>query len=206
MPRDIGPVEKLSRREGVELDLKGERAAAGKSGLDRRPYPPGQHGRGRRRLSEYALRLREKQRLKRYYGIREHELRRLLDEARRGPTTPGENLLRRLERRLDNAVYRLGLASTRRQARQFVTHGHIRVDGAKVDRPSYAVQAGEVITLADDTPIEPVVRRATDLTARVPSWLLADHEHLSGRVERLPTRHEITAPVNEQLIVEHYAK
>ena len=113
---------------------------------------------------------------------------------------------RGLERRLDNVVYRLGLATTRAQARQFVTHGHVMVGGRKVDRPSYAVDAGEVITLKPGTPIEPVVRRATELSGHVPPWLMADHDNLNGRVERLPERLEIDAPVNEQLIVELYSR
>ncbi|HYZ29218.1 MAG TPA: 30S ribosomal protein S4 [Thermoleophilaceae bacterium] len=206
MGRYRGPVEKLSRREGVQLFLKGERIAAGKSALERRPYPPGEHGRGRQRQSEYRLQLREKQRAKRYYGVREREFRRYFERARREAGVLGENLLRRLERRLDNVVYRLGLATTRAQARQFVTHGHVMVGGRKVDRPSYAVDPGEVITLKPGTRIEPVVRRATELSGHVPPWLTADHDNLNGRIERLPERPEIDAPVNEQLIVELYSR
>jgi small subunit ribosomal protein S4 len=206
MGRYRGPVEKLSRREGVQLYLKGERVAAGKSAIERRPYPPGEHGRTRQRQSEYRLQLREKQKAKRYYGVRERQFRRYFERARRERGILGENLLRQLERRLDNVVYRLGFASTRAQARQFITHGHVRVAGRKVDRPSYEVGPGDVITFRPNVRVEPVVRQATELTGGVPGWLLADHEGLSGRVERLPERREIDAPTNEQLIVELYSK
>jgi small subunit ribosomal protein S4 len=204
--RYTGPVEKLSRREGVELYLKGERLAAGKSALERRPYPPGEHGRARPRPSEYRLQLREKQKAKRYYGVRERQFRRYFELARRESGVLGENLVRHLERRLDNVVYRLGFAATRAQARQFVVHGHIRLNGRKVDRPSYEVRPGDVVTLKPDAPIEPAVRRASELTGAVPAWLLADHDNLAGRVERLPERDESDVPASEQLIVELYSK
>lgn len=206
MGRYTGPVEKLSRREGVQLHLKGERVDAGKSALDRRAYPPGEHGRGRGRPSQYALQLREKQKAKRYYGVRERQFRRYFARARGGPDVVGTNLLRELEHRLDNVVYRLGFAGTRAQARQFVSHGHIEVNARTVDRPSYAVRPGDVITLKPEAPIEALVRDAADRTHAVPPWLLSDHDGLTGRVERPPDRSEIAAPVNEQLIVELYSK
>jgi small subunit ribosomal protein S4 len=206
MARYRGPKEKLSRREGVELYLKGARLAAGKSALERRPYPPGEHGRARQRPSDYSLQLREKQKAKRYYGLTERQFRRYFDHARREEGIVGTSLLRHLERRLDNVVYRLGFAGTRAQARQFVAHGHVRVNGVKVDRPGFDVSPGEVIGLKPNTRIEPVVREATDLGSPVPRWLLADHENLTGRVERLPERDDIDAPTNEQLIVELYSK
>jgi small subunit ribosomal protein S4 len=206
MARYRGPREKLSRREGVELFLKGERLAAGKSALERRPYPPGEHGRGRQRHSEYRLQLREKQKAKRYYGVLERQFRRYFEKATRESGATGENLLRQLERRLDNVLYRLGFASTRAQARQFVAHGHVRVNGAKVDRPSYAVDPGDVITLKPASRVEASVRAATELGGAVPAWLLADHDNLTGRIERLPDRAEIDVPVSEQLIVELYSK
>jgi small subunit ribosomal protein S4 len=204
MARYRGPREKLSRREGVELFLKGERLAAGKSALERRPYPPGEHGRGRQRHSEYRLQLREKQKAKRYYGVLERQFRRYFEKATRESGATGENLLRQLERRLDNVLYRLGFASTRAQARQFVAHGHVRVNGAKVDRPSYAVDPGDVITLKPASRVEASVRAATELGGAVPAWLLADHDNLTGRIERLPDRADV--PVSEQLIVELYSK
>jgi small subunit ribosomal protein S4 len=206
MARYRGPREKLSRREGVELFLKGERLAAGKSALERRPYPPGEHGRGRQRHSEYRVQLREKQKAKRYYGVLERQFRRYFEKATRETGATGENLLRQLERRLDNVLYRLGFASTRAQARQFVAHGHVRVNGAKVDRPSYAVDPGDVITLKPASRVESAVRAATELGGAVPAWLLADHDNLTGRVERLPERAEVDVPVSEQLIVELYSK
>jgi small subunit ribosomal protein S4 len=206
MARYRGPREKLSRREGVELFLKGERLAAGKSALERRPYPPGEHGRGRQRQSEYRVQLREKQKAKRYYGVLERQFRRYFEKATRESGATGENLLRQLERRVDNVLYRLGFASTRAQARQFVAHGHVRVNGAKVDRPSYAVDPGDVITLKPGSRVESAVRAATELGGAVPAWLLADHDNLTGRVERLPDRAEIDVPVSEQLIVELYSK
>jgi small subunit ribosomal protein S4 len=206
MGRYTGPVEKLSRREGVQLYLKGERVAAGKSAIERRPYPPGEHGRGRQRPSEYLRQLREKQKAKRYFGIRERQFRRYFDRARRERGVVGDNLIRHLERRLDNVVYRLGLASTRAQARQFVGHGHIRVNGQKVDVPGYQVNPGDVITLKEGTPVEPAAREATNLTGGMPGWLLADHDNLTGRVMRLPEASESDAPVNPQLIVELYSK
>ena len=142
MGRDTGPVERLSRREGVELELKGARLLAGKGALERRPYPPGQHGRGRQRPSEYATRLREKQRAKRFYGLRERQFRSAYDRA-----GGGAQLLRSLELRLDNVLYRLGFATTRAQARQFVVHGHIRVNERKVNVPSYQLGPGDVVAL-----------------------------------------------------------
>ena len=194
MGRYTGPVERLSRREGVELYLKGERALNGKSALVRRgPAPPGQHGQRRQpRPSIYASQLRQKQRLKRYYGVRERQLKRYVREAvRRREGRMGDHLLVLLERRLDNVVYRLGFAATRAQARQFVTHGHVLVDGRKVDIPSYALRPGQRVAIRADSPVGPVVQSALDL---------------SGRVLREPRRDEIPAPVEEQLIVEYFAR
>jgi small subunit ribosomal protein S4 len=209
MGRYTGPVERLSRREGVELYLKGERALNGKSALVRRgPAPPGQHGQARRpRPSIYATQLRQKQRLKRYYGVRERQLRRYVHEAsRRREGRMGDHLLVLLERRLDNVVYRLGFAATRAQARQFVTHGHVLVDGRKVDIPSYALRPGQRIAIRAESPVAPVVQAALDLSGRVAGWLEADVEALSGRVLREPRRQEIPTPVEEQLIVEYFAR
>jgi small subunit ribosomal protein S4 len=201
MGRYRGPVEKLSRREGVQLDLKGARALAGKSALERHPYPPGQHGRRPQRPSEYRLQLREKQKAKRLYGLRERQFRRLFRRARRSG-----DLLRSLELRLDNVLFRLGLAATRAQARQFVVHGHIRVNGRKVDVPSVRMCPGDLVSLRPGSPVEPLAREATDLVSAVPRWLLADHDELWGRVEREPAREQIDAPVDEKLIVEFYSR
>ena len=209
MGRHTGPVERLSRREGVELYLKGERALNGKSALTRRgPAPPGQHGNRRgSRPSIYATQLRQKQRLKRYYGVRERQLRRYVREAsRRREGRMGEHLLTLLERRLDNVVYRLGFAATRAQARQFVTHGHVLVDGRKVDIPSYSLRPGQQVSVRAGSPVVPAVHAALELSGRMPGWIEADVDALAGRVLREPARSEIPTPVEEQLIVEYFAR
>jgi small subunit ribosomal protein S4 len=206
MARYLGPKEKLSRREGVNLLLKGERALTDKSAYERRPYPPGEHGRGRVKQSEYLVQLREKQKAKRFYGILERQFRNTYRKASRRPGNPGENLMVALETRLDNVVYRLGFAATRAQARQFVTHRHFLVDGQRVNIPSYQVRPGQVVTLRPGASIAPVVREATDLTAVVAPWLQADHDELTGKVLKLPERGEIDTPVQESLIVELYSK
>ena len=208
MGRYTGPVERLSRREGVELYLKGLRAINGKSALVRRgPLPPGQHGNRRpNKPSVFSTQLRAKQLAKRYYGVREKQFRRYVDRAERRGGRSGDELLIALERRLDNVVYRLGFASTRAQARQFVGHGHILVDGRRVDIASYAVKPGEVVTLKDKAPIEPLVREATELTSGIGAWLQTDFDGLSGKVLRLPERREIPSPIEEQLIVEFYSR
>ncbi|WCB92124.1 30S ribosomal protein S4 [Baekduia alba] len=208
MGRYTGPVERLSRREGVELYLKGLRAINGKSALTRRgPLPPGQHGNRRpNKPSVFSTQLRAKQLAKRYYGVRERQFRRYVEAAERRAGLTGEELLIALERRLDNVIYRLGFASTRAQARQFVGHGHILVDGRRVDIASYAVKPGQVITLRENAPVEPLVREATELTAGVGAWLQTDFDGLSGKVLRLPERREIPSPIEEQLIVEFYSR
>ena len=206
MGRYTGPVEKLSRREGVELFLKGERALNGKSALERRgDAPPGQHGQARRKKpSIYQTQLRAKQTAKRYYGIREGQFRRYVQKANRMHGVTGEELLNLLERRLDNVVYRLGFAGTRAQARQFVNHGHVRVDGKKVDIASFLVKEGQRIAIHG--PVREVAAASTELTGVVSGWLQTDFEALEGKVLRLPVRSDINAPVNEQLIVELYSR
>jgi len=206
MGRYTGPVEKLSRREGVELFLKGERALNGKSALERRgDAPPGQHGQARRRkTSIYQTQLRAKQTAKRYYGIREGQFRRYVDKANRSQGITGEELLSLLERRLDNVVYRLGFAGTRAQARQFVNHGHVTVDGSKVDIASYLVKPDHVVAIKG--PVREVAAAATELTGAVSGWLETDFDQLSGKVLRLPVRSDINAPINEHLIIELYSR
>lgn len=209
MGRYIGPVEKLERREGVQLDLKGKRALLGKTSIERRgAVPPGQHGARRRRgPSVYGQQLRESQKLKIAYGVRERQMRRLAARAsRRHDTTSGEALLEALERRLDNVVARLGLASTRRQARQFIVHGHVQVDGARLDIPSARMADGARVSIAPGSPVEPLAREAAADIARIPAWLEADHDALAGRVLRAPERDEIAMPVTEQLVIERYAR
>jgi small subunit ribosomal protein S4 len=200
MARYTGPEVKLSRREGVALTDKAQKY------LDRRPYPPGEHGRGRIRQSEYLLQLREKQKTRRFYGVLEKQFRRYYEKASRQPGITGENLLRMLEQRLDNVVYRLGFAATRRQARQLVTHGHFRVNGKKVNIPSYQVRPDDVITVKPGSNAEPIIRAATELVASVAPWLQADYDALNGKVLKVPERTEIDTPVSEQLIVEYYSK
>ena len=208
MGRYTGPVERLSRREGVELYLKGLRAINGKSALARRgPLPPGQHGNRRPgKPSVFSTQLRAKQLAKRYYGVREKQFRRYVARAERRGGRTGDQLLIELERRLDNVIYRLGFASTRAQARQFVSHGHVLVDGRRVDIPSFQVAPGQVVTFRDGSPVEPLIREATELTGGVGPWLQADFDGLSGKVLRLPERREIPAPIEEQLIVEFYSR
>lgn len=206
MARDTGPQCKQCRREGTKLFLKGERCLTDKCGVERRNYPPGDHGRGRMRQSEYRVQLREKQKARRYYGVLERQFANYYDKASRQEGVTGENLLRLLESRIDNVLVRLGFAASRRQARQMVRHGHWNVNGRRVDIPSYQVRPDDVITMKAGAPVETVVRDATELTSVVPAWLQADHDGLTAKVLRLPERQEITTPVQEQLIVELYSK
>jgi len=204
--RDTSPQCKQCRREGQKLFLKGERCLTDKCGVERRNYPPGDHGRGRQKQSEYRLQLREKQKAKRYYGILEKQFANYYDKASRQQGITGENLLTLLELRLDNVLVRLGFAASRRQARQLVRHGHWLVNGRRVDIPSYQVRAGDVISIKANSSAEPAIRDATELTGQVPAWLQADHDTLTAKVLRKPERREVAAPVQEQLIVELYSK
>jgi small subunit ribosomal protein S4 len=206
MARSTDPKCKKCRREGMKLFLKGERCLTDKCSVERRSYPPGQHGRGRIKQSQYLLQLREKQKARRYYGVLEKQFASYYDKASRRQGITGENLLRLLETRLDNVVYRLGFASSRAQARQLVRHGHFDVNARRVNIPSYHVKPDDVITLHNGSSAEPVVRDATDLTASVAGWLQADHDNLTGKILRAPEREEIDTPVQEQLIVELYSK
>jgi small subunit ribosomal protein S4 len=204
--RDTSPQCKQCRREGIKLFLKGERCLTDKCGVERRAYPPGDHGRGRMKQSEYRLQLREKQKARRFYGVLENQFRTYYDKASRQPGVTGENLLRLLETRLDNVLVRLGFAASRRQARQLVRHGHWSVNGRRVDIPSYHVRPGEVLAFKAGSGAETVVRDSTELISSVPAWLEADHDSLTAKVLRLPDRDEIVTPVQEQLIVELYSK
>src|SRR4030081_135538 len=206
------PVEKLSRRPGVDLGLKGPPQVAGKSGRIRRPYPPGQQsraglqGRRRKRDSDYLLQLREKQKVQWFYGVAAGQLARYFDAGRRRREATGEELLRQLELRLDNVVYRLGFAGTRAQARQFVSHGHVRVNGERVNRSSYGVRPGETISIKPGSTIEPLVRDAISLGFKVPEWLAAAQQALPGKVAHRPQRSEIDVPADENRVVEFFAK
>ena len=206
MARDTSPQCKQCRREGQKLFLKGERCLTEKCGVERRSYPPGEHGRGRVRASEYRQQLREKQKTRRFYGVLEKQFRSYYEKASRQPGVTGENLLRMLECRFDNVLVRLGFAASRRQARQMINHGHWLINGRRVDIPSYQVRPDDVITIRPESGAADVVRQATELTAVVPPWLQADHDALTAKVLRLPERSEIVAPVSEQLIVELYSK
>lgn len=208
MARYTGPSCRLCRRENTELFLKGERCYTDKCAIKRRNYPPGQHGQGRSKISDYGVQLREKQKVRRIYGILEGQFRGYFEEADRMKGVTGENLLSLLERRLDNIVYRLGFASSRTEARQLVRHCHFTLNGRKVNIPSIQVKAGDVLQLREKSrnvvavndSLEAVVRRG------VPQWLELDKDGYKGTVKSLPTREDITMPIQEQLIVELYSK
>jgi small subunit ribosomal protein S4 len=208
MARYRGPVEKLERRFGVSLNLKGERRLAGKSALEKRPYGPGQHGQRRKKISEYGLQLNEKQKAKFMYGVSEKQFRRLFQEANRQEGNTGENLIALLETRLDNVVYRMGFATTRRFARQLVTHGHILVDGKRVNIPSYRVKPGQKIEIREKSKNNVQIKRAIELTNQtgIAEWVDVDKDKLFGIFTRIPERSEVEIPVEERLIVELYSK
>jgi small subunit ribosomal protein S4 len=208
MARYRGPVEKLERRFGVSLNLKGERRLAGKSALEKRPYGPGQHGQRRKKISEYGLQLNEKQKAKFMYGVSEKQFRRLFTEANRQEGNTGENLIALLETRLDNVVYRMGFATTRRFARQLVTHGHILVDGKRVNIPSYRVKPGQKIEIREKSRNNVQIKRAIELTNQtgIVDWVDVDKDKLFGIFTRIPERSEVEIPVEERLIVELYSK
>ena len=208
MGRYTGPKWRIARRLGVNIYVGEEKSQKGKSVLDRRPYPPGQHGRSRRKISYYGRQLMEKQKVKYYYGIREEQFRRFYQMAERMRGQTGENLLKLLESRLDNVVYRLGFGKSHRHARQLVVHGHILVNGKKVDRPSYFVKPGDVIEVREKSKNIPQIEEGIELAQRrgIPSWLELDAENFRGVVKAEPTRDEIEIPIEEHLIVELYSK
>ena len=211
MGRYTGPVCKLCRREGQKLFLKGPKCYTEKCPVDRRTYPPGQHGPAqarRRKQSEYAGQLREKQKVKRIYGVLERQFRRYFEEADRQKGVTGENLLRLLERRLDNVIYRLGFATSRPQARQLVRHGHFTVNGKRADIPSFSIKAGDVVEVKASSVKNPAIIYAMDevKSRGIPEWLELDGEKLTGRLMAAPTRDQLNLPVEEQLIVELYSK
>jgi len=207
--RYTGPVCRLCRRERMKLFLKGDRCFKEKCAIERRGYPPGQHGgRRRRRDLGYGLQLREKQKVRRIYGVLEKQFRNYFKQADRQKGITGENLLVKLERRLDNVAYSLGFASSRAQARQFVRHGHVHVDGKKITVPSYQVRAGQKVVIRDKSRKNDFIRASVE-TARgrgVPEWLELDADNFAGTVLRLPGREDIKLPIHEQLIVELYSR
>jgi small subunit ribosomal protein S4 len=208
LARYTDSVCRLCRRENLKLFLKGERCYTDKCAIERRNYPPGEHGQGRPKFSEYSIQLREKQKVKRMYGLLEKQFRRTFAEAARTRGITGETLLILLERRLDSVAYRLGFASSRAEARTLVRHGHIQVNGKKVNIPSYTVRAGDVISVKEQSRQMVRVVSALEGSQRrgVPDWAEVDREAFSGRIKILPSRGDITMPINEKLIVELYSK
>ena len=209
MARYTGPVCRLCRRERMKLFLKGDRCFKEKCAIEKRSYPPGQHGQRRgRRTVGYGLQLREKQKLKRIYGVLESQFRLYFEEADRSKGITGQNLLVALERRLDNVVYSLGFAASRAQARQLVRHGHVAVDGRKTTIPSFQVRAGQAVAVREASRKNEQIRASVE-TARgrgVPEWLELNAEEFSGKMLSLPTREDIKIPIQEQLIVELYSR
>ena len=208
MARNTDSVCRMCRREGMKLFLKGERCFTDKCAIERRNYPPGQHGQGRHKFSEYSVQLREKQKVKRIYGVFEAQFRRYFSLAERSKGVTGETLLTTLERRLDNIVFRLSFANSRAEARQLVRHGHFKVNGRKVTIPSFLVNVGDKITVRERSQKVARIVEALELSQRrgVPDWLDIDREGFTGSVKMLPQRADLTMPINERLIVELYSK
>jgi len=207
--RYTGPVCKLCRREAMKLFLKGTRCMSDKCAIERRNYPPGDHGRRRRRRpSDYSAQLREKQKVKRIYGVLERQFRRYFYEASRERGVTGETLLMTLERRLDNVVYRMGFGLSRSHARQLVKHGHIAVNGSRVDIPSYQAQQGDVVAVRDrsNTNTEIILAVENAKMGSPVGWVEVDHDKLTGSVARQPMREDVDIEIQEQLIVELYSK
>lgn len=199
---------RLCRREGEKLFLKGERCYTNKCSISRRVYAPGQHGQQKKKLSEYGIQLREKQKARRFYGILESQFRKYFEMAESSKGITGENLLKILESRLDNVVYRLGLATSRPEARQLVRHGHFTVNGKKVNIPSILLKSGDVVAVKEKSKSSPKIKSVVEVVGgrAVPKWLEFDAENLTGKVVTLPSREEIDLPIKEHLIVELYSK
>ncbi|MBQ7320565.1 MAG: 30S ribosomal protein S4 [Clostridia bacterium] len=208
MARYTGPVCRLCRREGTKLFLKGDRCTSGKCALDRRNTAPGQHGAANKKMKEYGVQFREKQKTRRYYGVLEKQFVNYYEEAERTQGMTGENLLKLLERRLDNVVYRMGMAESRNEARQLVLHEHFSVNGKKVNVPSIIVRVGDVVKVMDNFRNSPKCKALAEaMPAKIaPKWLETDKENLSAKVVAMPERDDIDFPFNEQLIVELYSK
>ena len=208
MARYRGSVCRLCRREGLKLFLKGERCYGTKCAIERRGYAPGQHGQRQRKVSDYGVRLREKQKVRRIYGLMERQFRNTFHKAARKEGVTGEILLEYLERRLDNVVYRFGFAPSRQQARQLVRHGHILVNGRRVDIPSFQVSEEDLVQIKDKSPMRDTIKEAVSVAEHrgFPGWLQLDKEQLSGKIIGLPAREDVQYPIKEQLIVELYSK
>jgi small subunit ribosomal protein S4 len=197
---------RLCRREGQKLFLKGERCYSTKCAIEKRNYAPGQHGQSRKKVSEYGLQLREKQKAKRFYGVLESQFRNYFDKAEKKKGITGENLLIMLETRLDNVVFRMGFASSRKEARQLVRHGHFTINGRKQNIPSFAVKAGDVIKVKEKSVSSPKFKEIKEMSISVPSWITVDVAKLEGKVVAMPSRDDIDTPIAEHLIVELYSK
>ncbi|CAN5800577.1 30S ribosomal protein S4 [soil metagenome] len=208
MARYNGPVSRLCRREGMKLYLKGAKCYTKKCPFERRPTPPGQHGIRRRKMSEYGVQLREKQKVRRVYGVLERQFKHYFETAEARPGVTGENLLRLLETRLDNVVFRMGFASSRAQARQLVTHGHFAVNGRATNVPSYRIREGDRLDVRDGSRKGEYFKNVTDSLrgAQRPDWLTVDADKLSGSVTALPARDQMPLELNEQLVVEYYSR
>ena len=197
---------KLCRREGQKLFLKGERCYSSKCAIERRNYAPGQHGQARKKQSDYGNQLREKQKAKRFYGMQETQFRNLFEKAAKRQGKTGENLLILLETRLDNAVFRLGFAASRKEARQLVTHGHFTVNGKKADIPSMELKAGDVIAVKEKSQKSPKFKEIKEMSITVPAWMEVNIDKLEGKIVAMPRREEIDTPIADHLIVELYSK
>ena len=208
MARYTGAVCRLCRREGQKLFLKGQRCYSEKCSVGLRGYAPGQHGQGRKKSSEYGMQLRAKQTARRFYGVQENQFHHYFEIAERKQGITGDNLLRILESRLDNVVYRVGFASSRAEARQLVGHGHYEVNGKRVDIASYLLKAGDVVSICEKSRASEKIKAVVEANSArpVPEWIDVDRNNLSAKVIALPTREQIEAPVDEQLIVEFYSK
>jgi small subunit ribosomal protein S4 len=206
--RNLGPVCRLCRREGLKLFLKGERCYTDKCAIERRNYPPGAHGQARTRFSEFSIRLREKQKVKRIYGLLEKQFAHYFELAERMPGVTGENLLVLLERRLDTVVLRLGFSSSPAQARQLVRHGHVEVDGKPVTIPSYLLEVNQTVSIRENSRQKKVIVDAVELAQRrgVAAWISLERDQFRGSLKALPARADLTMPISEKLIVEHYSR
>jgi small subunit ribosomal protein S4 len=209
MGRYTDSVCRLCRREGMKLYLKGDKCYMEKCPVNKRPQPPGMHGVSRRKLSEFGVRLREKQKLRRIYGVQETQFKNYFDSAAKSKGVTGTRLLQLLETRLDNVIYRLGLAASRKEARQFVAHGHIAIDGRRVTIPSFGVRPGQRVSTSNSTHPHPRMKELADAGAsgrKPPSWMELDTARLEARILALPAREEIDVPVQEQLVIEYYSR
>ena len=206
MARYTGPSCKLCRREGQKMFLKGERCYSSKCALERRAYAPGQHGQDRKKLSNYGLQLREKQKAKRFYGMQESQFRTCFETASKKPGKAAENLLIALESRMDNVVFRMGFAASRKEARQLVRHGHFTVNGKKANIPSMELKAGDVVKVKEKSCASPKFKEIREMTISTPSWITVDADKLEGKILAMPQRQDIDTPIAEHLIVELYSK